>query len=442
MDEFFTLQVHYGGHFTWDPQKYVGGTVDQIENYDPNLVKGFEEIHVFFKHLVDEPLELLVEDFKPLDVRQHGKEPKGVDAQALEFRGHDNEVDAEHVYAWRPGKEPVAKDQQQDPVDEQTKESNKTEGSDLEDEPEMQPMNIGEEIDRLWFKMLGVNPEHANFHQVVDDDAVVFMTDLVKGFEEIHVFSKHLVDEPLELLVEDFKPLDVRQHGKEPEGVDAQALEFRGHDNEVDAEHVYAWRPGKEPVAKDQQQDPVDEQTKESNKTEGSDLEDEPEMQPMNIGEESTDSWDNEVDEAEVEPGQMDDGVMNFDYEIEELLSLDESSSDSDHSNASSDDDNPAAEVDNSIRSSRFPIFKPVANAEHIRFEKDMLFISPKQFKEAITDYAVHGGWGIRFVKNDSKGKSQMLAMVQVCCLPCKGVKGEELQFENTQHGTHMHQES
>ena len=46
-------------------------------------------------------------------------------------------------------------------------------------------------------------------------------------------------------------------------------------------------------------------------------------------------------------------------------------------------------------------MFKPVVKAEHIRFEKDMLFTTSKQFKEAITDYAVHGDWGIRFVKND-----------------------------------------
>lgn len=48
-----------------------------------------------------------------------------------------------------------------------------------------------------------------------------------------------------------------------------------------------------------------------------------------------------------------------------------------------------------------FPVFKPVAKVEHIRFEKDMLFTTLKQFKEVITDYAVNGGWGIRFVKND-----------------------------------------
>ena len=37
-------------------------------------------------------------------------------------------------------------------------------------------------------------------------------------------------------------------------------------------------------------------------------------------------------------------------------------------------------------------MFKLIAKAEHIRFEKDMLFTTPKQFKEAINDYAVHGG--------------------------------------------------
>ena len=47
------------------------------------------------------------------------------------------------------------------------------------------------------------------------------------------------------------------------------------------------------------------------------------------------------------------------------------------------------------------PLFKPVTKAEHIYFKKDMLFTTPKKFKEAITDYAIHGGWGIRFVKND-----------------------------------------
>ena len=180
-------------------------------------------------------------------------------------------------------------------------------------------------VDKLWFKMLGVNLEQANFHQVVDDDAVVFVTNLVKGYGEIHVFVEHPLHEPLELPVEDFEPLVARQPGSEPEGVDAKALEvfvsdselqsdqyyeyaqygdeeykldfsqFGGHDNveftnvdhgephEVDAEKVCAKRAGKAPV--------VDDQVEESSEDEESDLEEEPKMQPMNIGEDSTDSW-------------------------------------------------------------------------------------------------------------------------------------------------------
>ena len=92
---------------------------------------------------------------------------------------------------------------------------------------------------------------------------------------------------------------------------------------------------------------------------------------------------------------------MNSNYKSEKLLSLDESSSSSEHGDDSNDDDISIAEVGNSIRRSRYPIFRPVTKAKHLRFEKDMLFISPKQFKGAITDYAIHGGWGIKFVKND-----------------------------------------
>ena len=85
-------------------------------------------------------------------------------------------------------------------------------------------------VDKLWFKMPGVNPEQAHFHEVVDDDAVVFMTNLVKGYGDIHVFVEHPVNELVELPVEDLKPLSVRPPGSEPEGVNA--LEVFGGDQE------------------------------------------------------------------------------------------------------------------------------------------------------------------------------------------------------------------
>ena len=88
-------------------------------------------------------------------------------------------------------------------------------------------------------------------------------------------------------------------------------------------------------------------------------------------------------------------GVINSDYESKELHSFEESSSDDDFGDDT--DDGSEDELRTPVGKGRgqkrtFPVFKPVAKAEHIRFEKDMLFITPKQFKEAITDYAIHGG--------------------------------------------------
>ncbi|KAK9993852.1 hypothetical protein SO802_023555 [Lithocarpus litseifolius] len=339
MDELFTLHVHHGGHFMWDPHVYVGGTVDIVDNCDPDKWSKVE-------------IESICKEFGCT------------------------------------------------------------------------------EVDKLWFEMPGVNPEQSNFHQVVDDDAAMFMTDLVKGYGEIHAFVEHPVHEPLELPMEDAKALEVfvsdselqsdhyHKYGNEEYRPDFS--QFGGHDNteftnvdhgephEVDAEQVCARRAGKAPI--------VDDQVEESSEDEGSDLEEEPKMQPMNIGEDSTDSWENQAEDDEVEPGQMGGGVMNSNYESEELLSLDESSSTSEDGDDLSDDDIPIVEVDNSSRRSKYPIFRPVAKAEHLRFEKHMLFISAKQFKDAITDYAVHGGWGIKFVKND-------LVRVRAQCQPgCKFV--------------------
>ena len=90
---------------------------------------------------------------------------------------------------------------------------------------------------------------------------------------------------------------------------------------------------------------------------------------------------------------------MNSDYENEELHSLEESPSNDEIGDNS--DDNSEDELKTHVGKGRgqkieqkriFPVFKPVAKAEHIRFEKDMLFTTPKQFKETITDYAIHGG--------------------------------------------------
>ena len=50
-------------------------------------------------------------------------------------------------------------------------------------------------ISRLWNTMPGMDQERANFHLVVDDDDAMYMTELVKGHEEIHVYMQPLVVE-------------------------------------------------------------------------------------------------------------------------------------------------------------------------------------------------------------------------------------------------------
>ena len=72
-------------------------------------------------------------------------------------------------------------------------------------------------------------------------NAVVFMTNLVKGYGEINVFVEHPLHEPLELPVEDFEPLVARQPDSEPEGVDAKALEVFVSDSELQSDHYYEY---------------------------------------------------------------------------------------------------------------------------------------------------------------------------------------------------------
>jgi len=52
-------------------------------------------------------------------------------------------------------------------------------------------------VSKIWYKMPGSDLKRANFHLIVDDDDAMFMTDLVIGHEEIHVFLEHPVDNPI-----------------------------------------------------------------------------------------------------------------------------------------------------------------------------------------------------------------------------------------------------
>ena len=45
--------------------------------------------------------------------------------------------------------------------------------------------------------MPGIDQERANFHLVADDHDFMYMTELVKGHEEIHVYVEHPIDDPI-----------------------------------------------------------------------------------------------------------------------------------------------------------------------------------------------------------------------------------------------------
>ena len=106
IDELFSIIVHHGGHFTENGRKYMGGTVDVVENCDP---KRWSKVEI----------ESICKDF-----------------------GYTS-------------------------------------------------------ISRLWYKMPGGDQELANFHLIVDDSNVMYLTELVRGHEDIHVYVEHPVHNPI-----------------------------------------------------------------------------------------------------------------------------------------------------------------------------------------------------------------------------------------------------
>ena len=214
-------------------------------------------------------------------------------------------------------------------------------------------------VSRIWYKMHGSDLERANFHLIVDDDDAMFMTNLVIGQEEIHVFLEHPVDNPIlvdegEHVGADVQPLAVEQNllgcgsnddGSNDEGsdnsnfgsedynnnnednnedhieVDAKQAYSRRESNtpmveevdnddvvEVDAAKVYSTRASKEPMTQhpSKDNDVVDSNDSGGGDGEGSGLEDEDVVNPdeREFVEDSSDSWDG-FDEDVTKPVQI-----------------------------------------------------------------------------------------------------------------------------------------
>ena len=136
-------------------------------------------------------------------------------------------------------------------------------------------------VSRIWYKMPSGDLEKANFHLIVDDDDAMFMTDLVIGHEEIHVFLEHPVDNPIpmdegEHVGADVQPLAVEQNllgcgsnddGSNDEGSDnsnssSEDYNSNNEDNnedhiEVNAEQAYSKRESNTPMVEEVDDDDV-----------------------------------------------------------------------------------------------------------------------------------------------------------------------------------------
>ena len=290
MDDLFNISVHHGDYFTENPKTYVGDKVDVVDNCDPDKWSKVE-------------IEGICKDFR---------------------------------YTF---------------------------------------------VSRLWYTMPGINQKRANFHLVVDDHDAMNMTELVKSHEEIHVYMEHPIDDHIlvderEDASEGVQPLAVKQgpmgyysdgsndddhdesdffsfydsddqtfnNENEPTEVDANDQTFNA---DVAASQMGSRRVGKEPIIEHPPQVFIISDGSDSGVGRNG-LDDEVELNHSvrDFVEDSSDSWDGKDDDDDddddddnnIEPGQMGAGVMNFDYESEELHSLVESSS-NDEFGYDSDDD-------------------------------------------------------------------------------------------------------
>ena len=278
MDELFSLSVHHGGHFTENGRKYERGAVDVVDNCDPDRWSKVE-------------IESICRDFRYTSVS------------------------------------------------------------------------------RLWYKMPGMDQELVDFHLIVDYSDAMYLKKLVRGHHDIHVYIEHpihdfiLVDEGQDVgegvqplaLEQDFIGYYDNDDGSEHDDHDGDDFYsfydsdgMYGNDQtfnnegelevnadvptEVAASQVGSRRVGKEPII---EHPPEVFYISDSSDNVGSDgggsgLEDDVELNHSvrDFVEDSSDNWDGK-DATDVNKlGQMDVGVMNSDYENEELHSLVESSSD------------------------------------------------------------------------------------------------------------------
>ncbi|KAH7855207.1 hypothetical protein Vadar_022329 [Vaccinium darrowii] len=254
----------------------------------------------------------------------------------------------------------------------------------------------------LWYKIPGLGLLEG-LRVIGNDRDAMHMTECVRGHDQIEVYVEHVIED-VESVVDNLAlpapQMDEEVHVNAEADVGMKDVEV---EEDIGQENVYYNSDTDDsvidvdyPLSDDSSYDDVrfDKYDAPQDEIEG--------RKVHNELFDSDNERENEGNQART--NEVHEGGMKSDYESEELIS---GGSESDTENEDNQEQN------ETLYLSKFEVFKPVDKAENLRFKIGMLFSSLQQFKTAITEYAVHGGYGIKFVKND---RSRVRVVCQKGC--------------------------
>ena len=393
--ELFTLYVHHGGYFDVNPQKYVGGEVGVVDDCDPDKWSKVEMECIYREFgytLVSTLWYRRPGDYEKDGVFQLIMDDHDAVAMTKLVRGH-GEI---HVYVEHPVYEPMLINGGNGvPVD-IVVEPDHDDPCFVSDSENCNSSELECSFDGCYNGQGYYASSGDNFED--DDDWDDGNDDWGDGDAHWDYGNDNQGDGDAHWDGGSAIGRDGGRAGDEFGSGGARDTSDKNDDSDNEVEILGCRRPGKEPIVEEPQQDGVV-TTNSNDGFEDRDVEKARSMNPNQryVGKGSASSDSEEMMHMY---DQMEDGVMNSDYTIEELLSLNESLFDGEFQGDGDDgsDSKGGATVNKTVvnnvrrRRKKFLGFILVSNPKHLVFEKHMLFTLVKQFKEAIIEYVVKGG--------------------------------------------------
>lgn len=234
----------------------------------------------------------------------------------------------------------------------------------------------------IWYRVPGMEMGGGGLRVMFRDSDAMDMASYAKNTGNIEVYVEHTIEEPL-VVQDEVLPL------LSGDGLDIHEVLVLDECQNDNGDGVYYNISDSDDSVVD-----VDVPIEEDDDLDDDDLFDR--YTDFGVGGEPEDGDDSDnsdylwgSDEEQENTQVPDEKGIKCDYESEELLSGVGSS-----------------ESENENEGERVPphtMYRLVKTAENIKFEEGMVFTSLAQFKEAVTEYAVAGGYGIKFAKNDKE---------------------------------------